>query len=62
MGLEYKYVHFHPGNKDPEHQAARITAELNRWVADGWRIVKVLRPALIGPVTSCSNATSELDC
>lgn len=47
---EYKYVSFHPGNGNPDKQAANITVEMNRIHAEGWRFFKVLRPSLIGPV------------
>jgi hypothetical protein len=50
MTLEYKYVEYHPGNGNGAKQAEAITKELNVWAARGWRILKVLRPSLIGPV------------
>jgi hypothetical protein len=50
MGVEYKFVTYHPGNKSADVDA-NITKEINAWAAAGWRIFKVIRPTVIGPIS-----------
>ena len=50
--MEYKYVSLPTNGKQirSEHVDEYASLELNSYVADGWTVVNVTRPNVIGPI------------